>query len=318
VLWPRLLLPLTAVLAPALALAGCSTSGGGHDGRISVVAGVYPFAFVAQQVGGDQVDVLNLTPPGAEPHDLELSPRQTAQVVDAQLVLLLPGFQPAFDDAVAQNADPRHVFDIATVVALQPVPTGSSTGEAATTTQGAPADPHVWLNPLNLALVARAVADRLALVDPTHAREYQANADVLVHELRQLDHEFRTRLANCAITTIITNHAAFGYLASRYGLTQVSISGLDPEIEPSPAQLADVVQAARAAGVTTVFAETLVNPAAADALGRELGVTVETLNPVEGVSDPTTQNYFSIMRANLDTLVTANQCAPPAVATGTS
>jgi zinc transport system substrate-binding protein len=314
--WPRRRLPLAAGLV--LALAGCSTPAGGRDGRISVVAGAYPFAFVAQQVGGERVDVVNLTPPGAEPHDLELSPRQTAQVVDAQLILLLPGFQPAFDDAVTQNADPAHVLDIATVVPLQPVPTDASSGEAATTTQGAPADPHVWLNPLNLALLARAVADRLALVDPPHAPQYRANADELVHQLHQLDQEFRTRLANCAITTIVTNHAAFGYLASRYGLTQVSISGLDPEIEPSPQQLADVVQAARAAGVTTVFAETLANPAAADALGRELGVTVETLNPVEGVSDPTTQDYFSIMRSNLDTLATANQCEPIGAGTGAS
>ena len=311
------MLLVAAVLALGLTVSGCSRSTSGTGGALSVVTGAYPFAFVAEQVGGDLVNVVNLTPPGAEPHDLELSPRQTAQVVDAGLIVILPGFQPAFDDAVAQNADASRVLDVSDVVTLRPVPSGGSTSEAATTAAGTPADPHVWLDPTNLIALADAVAQRLAIDDPAHADIYRANAAALDRRLHALDGAFRSGLQDCRITTIVTNHAAFGYLAARYGLTQVSISGLDPEIEPSPQQLADVVQAARAAGVTTVFAETLVNPAAADALGRELGVQVETLNPVEGVSDPSTQDYFSIMRENLQTLVAANQCQTPTPAGST-
>ena len=304
------------VVGLALVLSGCGRASTGAA-ALTVVTGAYPFAFVAQQVGGESVDVVNLTPPGGEPHDLELSPRQVAQIVDADLTVILPGFQPAFDDAVAQNGDPAKVLDVADVVTLRPVQSGVSTAEAATTPDGAPADPHLWLDPTNLIALSDAIARRLADTDPENAATYHANAVDLDRRLRALDTEFRTGLSNCRIDTIVTNHAAFGYLAARYGLTQVSISGLDPEIEPSPQQLADVVQAARAAGVTTVFAETLVNPAAADALGRELGVKVATLNPVEGVADPTSEDYFSLMRQNLQTLMTANQCqAPSPGATG--
>ena len=150
-----------------------------------------------------------------------------------------------------------------------------------------------------------------ASVDPPDAAAYRANANTLDKRLRQLDAEFRNGLQDCRITTIVTNHAAFGYLAARYGLQVVSISGLDPEVEPSPQQLADVVATARDAGVTTVFAETLANPAAADALARELGASVATLNPVEGLTAESTDDYFSLMRKNLATLMQANQCTGP-------
>jgi len=285
---------VTAVTAAMLlpTVAGCSgdPTAGTAAAVPTVVTGAYPFAFVAEQVGGDGVDVVNLTPPGVEPHDIEISPQQTAQVSDADVIVTLPGFQPAFDEVVAQSGGDAAVVDLTDAVPL----TGT--------------DPHVWLDPTNLIPIAHAVADALSAANPAAADTYDANAASFAEQITELDKAFSKTLATCRRDTFVTNHAAFGYLADRYGLTQLAISGLDPAAEPSPAQLADVADAARAAGVTTVFTEPLVSPATAETLASELGLTVETLDPVEGVADPTS-DYFSVMRQNLDALATANECS---------
>ena len=287
------------------ALAACSSSGSASSDQPSVVVGAYPFAYVAAAVAGPDAQVIDLAPPGGEPHDLELSPHQAAQVGDASLVMTVPGFQPALDDAVAQNLDAAHLIDLADVVDLLPAP-----AEAGTV--GAPAqpaeasDPHVWQDPTNMAAIGTALADRLATVDPDHADEYRARARSFAEQMRALDARFRAGLADCSITTIVTGHAAFAYLAARYGLTQVAVTGLDPEVEPSGAQLAAVLDAARAAGVHTVFTEAGANQAAARALADELGVSVETLSPIEFVTGD--QTYESLMLDNLATLEQANDC----------
>jgi len=274
-------------------LVGCGTDSGSGPGSVvpTVVTGAYPFAFVAEQVGGEAVDVVNLTPPGVEPHDIEISPQQTVEVADADVIVTMPGFQPAFDDVVTQSGGDAAVVDVSNVVTI------------------AGADPHVWLDPTNLIPIAEAVADQLAAVNPAAADTYDANAADFIQRVTELDRDFADTLATCRQDAFVTNHAAFGYLADRYGLTQIAISGLDPEAEATPSQLAQVADAVGAAGVTTVFTETLVSPATAETLAEELGLTVDTLDPVEGITDPMTSDYFSVMRQNLAALAAANECS---------
>lgn len=290
----------------ALGLAGCTSSGSASD-QPSVVVGAYPFAYVAAAVAGSDASVVDLAPPGGEPHDLELSPHQLADVAGAALVMTVPGFQPALDDAIAQNLDASQVLDLADVIDLLPAP--PSGGTLGTPAQPAEAtDPHVWQDPMNMAAMATALAERLASVDPDHAADYRARATTFSAQMHSLDARLRAGLKTCSITTIVTGHAAFAYLAARYGLTQVAVSGLDPEVEPSGAQLAAVVDAARAAGVTTVFTEAGANPATSHALADELGVSVATLSPIEFVTGD--QTYESLMLDNLATLERANDCRP--------
>jgi zinc transport system substrate-binding protein len=272
----------------AVLLAGCGS--GGSTGRASVVAAFYPLAYAAERIGGPRYDVENLTPPGAEPHDLELTPREVGKIVNADVVLFLShGFQPAVSKALGQ----AHGIKVDVLAGL---PLHASAGGE----EGLTADPHVWLDPILFARVAKKIG--AALHRPSTA---------LVADLRALDGEYRDGLRNCKRHEIVTSHAAFGYLAARYGLRQISITGLTPESEPSARQLAHVVQFVRRTHATTVFFETLVSPRLADTVAREVGARTAVLDPIEGLTPSGQKNgdtYLTVMRKNLAALQKALGC----------
>jgi zinc transport system substrate-binding protein len=300
---------IASTAAGALLLSGCAKSSdlaaqkNTAAGKLNVVAGFYPFAFLAERVGGDHVAVKNLTKPGAEPHDLELTPSQIVSVSTADLAIYEKNLQPQLDGAIAQNK-PKAALDVATVVHLED---HGDLGEGSAGSHSE--DPHVWLDPVDFRNVADAVAVSLAEADPAHAADYRANAAKLDAELTQLDAEYKKGLASCQRKDIVTSHAAFGYLAERYGLTQVPIAGLSPENEPSAAHLAQIEDLIKTKGVTTVFFETLASPKTAQSLAKDTGTKAAVLDPIEGVADPGTQNYLTVMRDNLAALQTALGCS---------
>jgi zinc transport system substrate-binding protein len=310
---------LLGTLSAALLLAACggSASGPSSGDGPTVVAGFYPFAYVAERVAGEHASVTNLTQSGAEPHDLELSPRQVAELTEADLVIYEAGFQPALDDTVEENVE-GDTLEVTDVAAL--ADTGETDGHDHGDHHGdhhgddhgseeGHLDPHIWQDPTRLVPVAEAAADRLADVDPDHADAYRANADALVADLTALDQEFESGLADCDRRTFVTSHSAFGYLAQRYDLELVPIAGLTPDSEPSPARLAELRDLVEEKGVTTIFTERLADPAIARTLAEEAGVEVGVLDPIEGLTDETAdEDYVSLMRANLDALARANGC----------
>ncbi|OLT54008.1 metal ABC transporter substrate-binding protein [Cellulosimicrobium sp. CUA-896] len=323
----RRALAAPAVLAAtALVVAGCSSgdAAGEDDARLDVLASFYPLQYVAEQVGGEHVEVANLTPPAAEPHDLELAPAQVREIGEADLVVYLSGFQNAVDEGVEQR-EPAHVVDAAGPAGLEAHPDGAGhEGESAQEhaehaeeehdedgdddhEHGA-ADPHFWLDPTRLAAVGDAVADELSAVDPDHAEKYRANAEALTADLDALDAEYAEALAPCAGATLVTSHEAFGYLAERYDLHQVGISGIDPEAEPSPARLREVRDVVQGQGVTTLFFETLVSPKVTQTLADDLGVDAAVLDPLEGLAEGAT-DYREVMESNLDALTSGLACA---------
>ena len=306
----RALAAAIAGLAGLATVAGCSTDRSRAPGSaVRVVVALYPLQFVVEGVGGPRVSVKNLVAPGAEPHDLELQPRQVADVADADLVVYLGGFQPAVDEAVGLEA-PDDGLDIGEFVPLLAAP--DREGAAALLTEHVEADggmdPHLWLDPNRLGMVASAVANRLAAIDPAHATEYHVNASNLRGRLTALDRNFLASLADCARREIVVSHAAFGYLADRYDLRQIPIAGIEPEAEPTPQRLAEVAGAARMYGATTVFFETLVSPAVARAVANEVGAMTAVLDPIEGPPEEAGGDYLSAMRSNLSALVTALAC----------
>ena len=270
---------LCILSATVPALAGC----GGGVSDDTIVAAFYPLAFAAEQVAGPRAEVVNLTPPGAEPHDLELSPRDVGRVRDAALAVYAgDGFQPAVQQAVEGRSGPS----------VDVLAHAAAVGD----------DPHVWLDPVRFASVAKEIASALGT---------PATADDLVARLDALDDEYRRGLARCARREIVTSHAAFGYLAARYRLVQVPLVGLQPEAEPGPREVERLVDEVRATGATTVFSEPLASSALADAVAREAGVATAVLNPLEGLTAAETDtgaDYFSVMERNLDTLRTALGC----------
>lgn len=258
--------------------------------RTSVVASFYPLAWAAQQVGGDRVAVTNLTPAGAEPHDLELTPDEIDEVLDAKLVVELGRrFQPAVEDAAAQRDGPT----------VELLPRGTQ-------------DPHIWLDPVRMAAIVSTVQRGLTKVDPKGRAVFARNAQRVLTELTALEARYRTGLAHCQRSVVVTAHEAFGQLAKRYGLRQEGVAGLSPDAEPDAQRLGQLTDLVKRLGVTTIFTEELVSPRIADTLAREAGVTTQTLNPLEGLTDRELKrgdDYVSVMDANLAKLRTALGCS---------
>src|SRR5215218_763151 len=299
---------LAAATTAALLLSACGTAGGSGKHDVSVVAGFYPLEWAAERVGGEEIGVSSLTPPGAEAHDLELTPQDVAAVSEADLVILLEGFQPAVDEAAASEAGDR-AWDAGQAADLSLTAAGHEGEDKEDEHDDAAPDPHFWLDPHRLAAVGDALAERLAEIDPDAADTFERNAADLRADLEQLDEEFRTGLADCAVRTLVTSHDAFGYLADRYGLEVVGISGLRRTQEPEPAQLAKIAELVDSEGVTTVYTETLVDPSVAETVADEAGVRTAVLDPVEGLTDASAgEDYLAVMRANLATLREGQSC----------
>ena len=337
--WPVPALSLAAVLA----LSSCGSPGDGASPAAGsgseaaaeaaaprVMASFYPLQYVTERVGGELVEVESMTPTGAEPHDLELSPAAVEQLRTADAVVYLSGFQPAVDDAVAQAA-PERVLDAteAGVEGMEEHTAEEHAQEESTVEPGdeeehaeheeetpaddghgheqGAADPHFWLDPQRLAAVATEVAHELGEADPENAQVHEDNAEQLTEELTALDEEFTQGLATCETRTIVVSHEAYGYLAEKYDLEQVGIAGLEPDTEPSPARLAEIGEVVRAEDVDTIFSESLVNPKVAETLAADLGVDTAVLDPVEGLAEGNT-DYQQVMRDNLDALRGALRC----------
>jgi zinc transport system substrate-binding protein len=299
---------VAAVFVSAAATTSCSPSDtDSGNGSLNVVAAFYPLAWMAEQVVGNRAEIETLTKPGAEPHDLELTPQAVASIGEADLVVYLATFQPAVDDAVAREAGDS-AYDVTDDAQLDltytPIEGGrEDTGEAGTI------DPHFWLDPLRLADVGDAFAERMSDIAPADKQAFVENAAALRAQLEQLDTDIAEELSRCEQRDLVTSHTAFGYLAARYDMRQVGITGLVPEEEPSPRELASVSDFVRSNGVRTIYYETLVSPAVAEAVAQETGATTAVLDPLEGLTeDSAGGNYLEVMRANAQTLKQGQGC----------
>ena len=338
------ILAAACAAATALALSACSSTASSgdsssKDGSLTVMASFYPLKYLAEKIGGEHVSVTSLTPDGAEPHDLELSPKMVDSLSSADAVIYLAGFQSAVDEAIEQQA-PKTVIDVSSAAELGEA--GSDANHPAEEEEEATdeaqsgeteahdhdheghdheghdhadhdhhhdmsADPHFWLDPIRMAKAATLVGDKLAEADSAHADTYKANAKALAEELTTLGDTLVAKTSTCKVKTFVTAHTAFGYLADRTGLTQVGISGLDPDSSPSPARLAEISQIAKEQGVTTIFTEALIDPKVAQTLADDLGITTAVLDPIESQTDAS-KDYTAAMNSNIDALTKALDC----------
>lgn len=298
---------IALLAASVLVGAACGSSSDVQDDEdLVVVASFYPLAEAAQRVGGDLVAVENLTPPGVEPHDLELAPDDLEAIVTADVVLYIGGgFQPAIEEGVADaEGIVLDALDVAGSL-RSPPPGEQEDGEAL------PADPHVWLDPDRYRGIVEAVGETLARAQPSRAATFRSGAEAFGSELSALDRELADGLATCRSRTIVVNHAAFGYLAEAYDLEQLSISGISPEAEVDPQRLAELSSLVEREGVTTIFTEELASPEVAETLAREAGVETAVLNPLEGLTPEQLdagEDYRSVMRENLNALRSGLGC----------
>ena len=263
--------------------AACGTKSS-RDSNVIVVSS-YPVQYVVRRVVGNAAPIRDLARSGVEPHDIELTSDDIDAVDDAQLVFYIgSGFQPAVAAAAARRHD--HGIDITVGLATRK------------------SDPHFWLDPTLLAAAAPRVGAAVMHANPKHASAVQKNVAAFIVQLQNLDAEYKAALSHCERTSFVTTHASFGYLAARYGLTELSISGITPDAEASPKRFADLSARIKRDGITTVFYEPRVPRAAAETLARDAGVTTTLLDPYE----TTAADYFTVMRRNLRALKTALAC----------
>nr|WP_034498911.1 metal ABC transporter substrate-binding protein [Actinomyces massiliensis] len=312
-------LSLTAcsALSPDSSSSTDSRTAGGAEGALPVAVSFYPIQYLTEAIGGDHVSVTSLTPADQEPHDYDLSGKEVTSTLEgASLVAYVEGFQPSLDKAVTQVNGPT-VVDLSSKVDLKHHEGVEDEEEHAdeSADEGAhkeadhdadSLDPHFWLDPVRMKSAATAIEEALATADPDHAEDYKTNLETLTSTLDGLDSSYQGGFSQCERKTFITSHAAFGYLADRYGLTQTSISGIDPEQEPSAADIAAAKKAVEDTGSTTIFTEELVSPETAEAVASETGATTAVLSPIE--SAPEDADYAGAMSANLDALRTALAC----------
>ena len=308
-----------ALLAGAPVLAGCGAIADSSGSGPRVVASFYPLEYVAERIAGGDADVIGLTTPGGEPHDLELTVRQTAEVAEADVLVHLRDFQPAVDEAVDQAAaehvvDAAEVADLVSPEELDEHADHSDEEHADEETDDDHAehgdvDPHFWTDPDRMAGLADAVSEALSVADPDNAETYETNLAELRRDLEELDAELEAGLTDCARDTVVVSHDAFAYFGARYGLDMHPINGLSPEAEPSPAHLRELSDLIEDEGITTVFSESLASPEMAESLASDLGLEIAVLDPVEGLTDATAEeDYLSLMRANLAAVQKANDC----------
>jgi zinc transport system substrate-binding protein len=314
----RTLLSALGLGAGAALLSACGGEDGADGDGLTVVTSAYALSFLVTRIGGDHVDLTDLTTPGADAHGLELSVKQTLLIEQADLVLQIPGFQTALDDAISsQEGD--NVLDVSSVIELLPADAGSvEEGHAGESEDEhaehadeegheghdhGPNDPHFWQDPVRMADLGDAVAERLAELSPENAEEFTAAAATVREELEELDAELTAAFEKVddERRTFITSHAAYTYLAERYDLHQVGISGIDPETEPSPQRLLALENVVREEDVTTIFFEATASPKVAQTLAENLGIESAELDNLETQQSPDA-DYPAVMRSNCTAL----------------
>lgn len=302
-------LVLTAI--GAVLLSGCSSQSASSDGKINVVTSFYPMYEFTKQVAGEHANVISLIPSGAEPHDWEPSAKDMKHMKNAN-VFVYNGIVEGWAEQALQSAkNPnRVVVEASKGIELMEGTEeehddhdhGHDHKEAA---GGKILDPHVWLTPALAQKEIEVIVTGLTQADPGNKDDYRKNADAYIAKLKALDESFRSGLKDVKRKEFVTQHAAFGYLAKEYGLTQVPISGLSPEEEPAPDQMAEIVAFAKEHKVQTIFFETLVDPKVAQTIAKEIGAKIDVLNPLEGLTDDEKKknlDYISVMTNNLEAL----------------
>ncbi len=296
-----------AVFIAAVLFAGCIQSQSDPP-KLQVAASIYPLAFLAQRIGGDKADVLQVVPNGVEPHDYEPTPQQLATAFDSKIMV---SDGQGLDPWVEKTRDQFAAKEIAIIVATEGMDLLPAMEDEEDKPEFGASDPHVWLDPVHMQSVAVRIRDAFIAADPADADAYRANADALLADLRSLDQRFRASLAHCAKTKVIVSHNAFRYMARRYGFQTLALAGISPDEEPSPKTMAGIIDTAKREKLTVVFFETLVSPKLAEAVAKGAGVRSMILDPLEGLTSDEMANgdtYLTIMARNAKNLSIALEC----------
>jgi len=272
------------------------------SGKLAVATSFYPLYFFTSQIGGDLVDVFNLTPAGSEPHEYDLTSGDILKIKKSQMLVLNGGLE-VWADAVKENIKNDNIFVLMVGDGLL----DNSQNEFGETVK----DPHIWLSPSLAIKISEKIYQGLVQVDPKNQNYYESNLDILKAKLNNLENEFSQGLENCQKKEFVTSHRAFSYLSKEFDLYQMSIAGLSTEEEPSLKQMTEITQFVKDNDIKYIFFESLGNTELTQTIANETGAQVLVLNPIEGLTDGELsqgKDYFSEMRVNLKNLRLALEC----------
>lgn len=296
--------------------------------KLKISVSFYPMYEFTTNVAGDLAEVQSLVPNGIEPHDWEPTPQDMKRIEDSDVMVYNGAGMEGWLDQVLAAVSNEKLVKIEASHGIEIMEgeehdheaehdhdadehaghehEGGETGDIHNHDHDhGGLDPHVWLSPALAIQQVRNIEAGLSEAAPQYKEQFKSNADAYVAKLEKLDQEFKDTLQNVKRKDFITQHAAFGYLAKQYGLTQVPIAGLSPDQEPSAADMAEIVQFAKEHQVRTIFFETLASSKVADTIAKEIGAKTDVLNPIEGLTDEDIAaglDYLGIMRKNLEAL----------------
>ncbi len=275
-------------------------------GKLKVYTTIYPLYDFAMHVGGAAAEVQYLVPPGVEPHEWEPAPRDLAKVAEGNVFIYCgAGLESWVEKAINNINNPNLiVVDTSEGIDLFYADHNHS-GHGPVKNGMEMVDPHIWLDPINAKQMVNNIRDSLCKADPGNREYYETNAAGYNTNLDDLHQDYLSSLKNTPVKSFVTSHAAFGYLARRYGLEQIPIRGISPEVEPTPARMAEIVNIARTEGINYIFFESMVNPKVSEVIAAEVGAKVLVLNPLGGLTRDEInagKSYLSVMRNNLANL----------------
>lgn len=272
------------------------------DGKLQVAASFYPMYFFASRIGGDKADVVSITPASAEPHDYEPTTQDLVGIQNSNMLVLNGGALEAWGNKIKGQL-PANVLVVTAGEGLA----NKQLNENGQIIQ----DPHVWLDPILAKKEVEVIEKGFEKLDPKDSSYFQANAQKLDGELDVLNADYTYAFTNCVQKDFVTSHAAFGYLGAQYGITQIPISGVSPDEEPSTQKMVEITNLVKAKNIKVIFFESLVSPKLSDTIANETGAKAMVLDPIEGLTKDeiqSGQNYLTIMRQNLNNLQIALQC----------
>ncbi len=278
-------------------------------GKVHVVASFYPYAFFAEQVGGDHISVYSVTPVGVEPHDFEPSPRDLQRIESAQLFIYNGAGFDAWAEKAITNGSKMNASEYVHLLSL--ADENEDIHEDDHDHEHSEYDPHFWLDTENAEKIVDQIQLQLSTLDPDNSQIYEQNAQKIKQQLENINEEYLGSMQYCKQNEIVVSHNAYSYLGKKYGFTIHSIAGLSTDNEASPQDLARLTQEVRSKNIKYILFETLVSPQVAQTLARETNTKTLVLNPIEGLTQDDIQkgnNYYTIMKENLSVLTTAREC----------
>lgn len=329
----KMLKTASVFFASALALSACSSApdAGSTDSAdssaLKVTTSFYPLTYLAERIGGEHVAVTDLTPPGADAHGVELSPKEVSELSDADLVLYIAKLSPAIDDAIeASDVSAVNIGDSVNLLPFAELGTDPHEGhdhdaeaeghdhdhdhdnEDGDGHDHGTHDPHFWTDPARMMLAADTIAQQLINLDEANKATYEANAEAVKADLQGLLDELEgIDATQCRTDSFLVSHKAFSYLALEAGLNQIGIAGFDPEIEPSPARIREIQELVTEHQIDTVFATSDGETKTAKAIGDDLNLTADVLDPAATQRDPN-MDYLDVMKHDIELLRTSMGC----------